>query len=378
MNILHKLFFKKYIMFTFFIVCILSLSVSFFDAQTMDIFSVETTSQFSYSTDIKNIFIHSLIAYPEILDKKPKTVINTYHSDCIDYVEFENMLTELYKNNYVLIDVNKTFVVDENGNAKKCAVKVPVGKKPLVLGVDDVVYDPKKSGNGMVDKLCLDEKGEICSETNIDGKIDRSYNREFVPILENFLQKHPDFSPFGDRCTINLTGFCGILGYRITDKNIEFRQKEIEEVLPLVSKLKQLGYTFACHSYSHLHIKKTNVDEIEKDLQNWKEKIEPIIGKTNVFVYPYGEWELANGNELSKKQKLLCQYGFKLFLGVGIYDFFEYMPLNKNIKAKVLFADRKNIDGFSLLKRTKELSSIFDANIILSDWAKKRQQKIEV
>ena len=342
-----------------------------------DIFVVKAKNDFEYSTNIKNIFIHSLIAYPEILDTKPKNVIKTYHNDCIDYVEFEKMLNELYKNNYVLIDMNKTFFVDENGIAKKCAVKVPTGKKPLVLGVDDVVYDPKKSGNGMVDKLCVDENGNVFSETKIDGTICKSYEREFVCVLENFLKVHPDFSPFGDRCSINLTGFCGILGYRITDNNIDFRKKEIESVLPVVKRLKQLGYTFACHSYGHYHTKKASLSEIETDLKNWKELIEPVVGKTNVFVYPYGEWELANGNKLSKKQKLLCEFGFKLFLGVGIYDFFEYMPLNKNVNEKVLFADRKNIDGFSLEKHKQKLQQLFDTSNILSDWAKKRQQKIE-
>ena len=326
-----------------------------------------------YDGEIKNIFIHSLIAYPEILQTKSKSTIATYHTDCIDYIEFENMLDELYKNNYVLVDIHKTFTV-ENGVAKKCKVKVPLGKKPIVIGVDDVVYDPKKSDNGMVDKICVDDENKIYTETIIDGKIDKKYNKEFAPILENFLALHPDFSPFGDRLTINLTGFCGILGYRISDKNETKRKNETKKAQIVVDRLKQLGYTFACHSYAHYHTKKVSEKFIENDLIEWQRYIEPVIGKTEVFVYPYGEWEMVNGNQISKKQQILTNYGFKLFLGVGIYDFYEYMPTNKNIAKKVLFADRKPIDGYTLLHRQKELNELFDCNKVLSDFARQREK----
>ena len=331
-----------------------------------------------YTGQIKNIFIHSLIAYPEILQTKSKYTINKYDIDCIDYIEFENLLNELYNNNYVLIDINKTFCVDSNGIAQKTKTKIPIGKKPLVLGVDDVVYDPSKSGNGMVDKLCVDENGNIYTQTKINNKIDISYNREFAPILENFIELHPDFSFENARCCINLTGFCGILGYRISDKNIDFRNKEIKECKKVVDRLKELGYTFACHSYSHYHIKKATIDYIKQDLQDWKNYIEPIIDKTNIFVYPYGEWEIAYENRLSQKQQLLCDYGFKLFLGVGIYDFFTEMPLNKSINNKILFADRKNIDGYTLFNRSKELKDLFDCKKILSDYAIKRKNIIDL
>lgn len=329
-----------------------------------------------YDGEIKNIFIHSLIAYPEILRTKPKNIISTYHTDCIDYVEFENLLTELYKNNYVLVDIHKTFTTQDN-TVKKCKVNVPRGKKPVVIGVDDVVYDPRKSGNGMVDKLCVDNNKNIYTETMIDGKINKKYNREFVCVLENFLKLHPDFSPFGDRLTINLTGFCGVLGYRISDKDKFKREQEITDAKVVVNRLKELGYTFACHSFGHYHTKKASIELIKKDLTDWKTFIEPVIDKTDVFVYPYGEWELVNGDKLSCKQQLLIDFGFKLFLGVGIYDFYSYMPLNNNIKQKVLFADRKPVDGYTLLNRQKQFESLFNCDKVLSTFALERENLIK-
>ncbi len=69
-------------------------------------------------------------------------------------------------------------------------------------------------------------------------------------------------------------------------------------------------------------------------------------------------------------------FGFKLFLGVGIYDFYGYMPTNKNITEKVLFADRKPVDGYTLIHRQKEFGELFDCNKVLSNFAKLRQKCI--
>ena len=67
---------------------------------------------------------------------------------------------------------------------------------------------------------------------------------------------------------------------------------------------------------------------------------------------------------LSKKHKLLEEYGFKLFCGVGMQQFYSYMPFNKNIKEKSLFMDRKVIDGFTLKNRKTSLLPLFDTSIV--------------
>jgi len=320
--------------------------------------NIKSQSLSKYSGHVEHLFIHSLIAYPEILKQKNNATQKLYERDCLTYTQFENILQRLYKNGYCLVDINKTFTLDKNGNAIKTHFNFPKGKKPFVLGVDDVVYDPRKSGNGMVDKIIVDKNGKIAAETNINGKISISYSREFVSILENFIALHPDFSFESARATINLTGFCGILGYRTSHNNKEIREKEIEKAKPVVAKLKQLGYNFACHSYGHYHTKKVSIEYIKHDLADWSTFVEPLIGKTNIFVYPYGEWELVCDNKVSPKQQLLFDYGFKLFCGVGIYPFFSYLPQNSSIKQKFLFWDRKPLDGYTIKNRQKELSHL--------------------
>ena len=320
--------------------------------------NLDDTTLCKYSGYVEHLFIHALIAYPEILQQKNSATQKLYEKDCLTYIEFENILHRLYKNGYCLVNINKTFGQDKNGNIVRTSFNFPKCKKPFVLGVDDVVYDPKKSGNGMVDKIVIDDNGKIATETKINGKVCVSHSREFVSILENFIALHPDFSFENARATINLTGFCGILGYRTSHNNKKIREKEIEQAKPIIAKLKQLGYNFACHSYGHYHMKKVSTNHIKQDLLDWSNFVEPLIGKTDIFVFPYGEWELVEGNQISPKQQLLFEYGFKLFCGVGIYPFFSYLPQNSGIKQKFLFWDRKPLDGYTIKNRQKELNHL--------------------
>ena len=161
-----------------------------------------------YEGQVPHIFTHCLIAYPELKDGSGKM---RYDNDCINVTEFKNLLRELYANGYSLVDLYDIYEEDENGRlAMKQAVEVPVGRKPLVFSIDDVVYDYDKRGNGMVDLLTLDEQGNLVSGTYLeDGSIDYSYDREVFPILEAFIAEHPDFSSHGARLTLCMTGFAG-------------------------------------------------------------------------------------------------------------------------------------------------------------------------
>lgn len=320
--------------------------------------------KFYYTDNVEHLFTHCLLAYPETALAKNNEMRLHYNQDCITHNEFKNILKELYKNDYVLVDINKCFKI-EDGKALKDKVKVPVGKKPIIFSFDDVNYDHKKLHLGMIDKLILDENGEIAELTNINGKDKITYDREFVCIMEDFIKKHPDFSVDGARGTLNLTGYDGILGYRTQKKNLENREEEINSAKKVIEKLKANGWTFASHSYGHYHMKKISTSAFKEELQSWKDEVESLVRSTKVYVYPYGEWEITDDSgEISEKHKLLEEYGFKLFCGVGMQQFYSYLPFNKNIKEKTLFMDRKVIDGFTLKNRTTALKPLFDTNAV--------------
>lgn len=318
-----------------------------------------------YTSDVEHMFTHCLIAYPEIAFKKGNSMKKHYDADCITYTEFESLLNELYKNNFALVSINECYSV-KNNIAIKEKIKMPIGKKPLILGFDDVNYDTKKLGKGMVDKIIIDHHGNIATQTQINGKLDVSYEKEFICILENFIKNYPDFSVRGARGIINLTGYDGILGYRTSKNNSINRMQEIDACRKVVSKLKNFGWEFASHSYGHYHMKKISIDKFHEELVYWKDEVEPIVGKTKIYTYPYGEWEVFENGNISKKHELLNKYGFYLFCGVGMKTYFSYLP-NKN-GHKVLFMDRKCIDGSTLKANSKELQKFFNPSNILNTY----------
>ena len=341
---------KKIIIILLLFFCILS----FFNPET----NLNAESEEYYLTDnVEHLFTHCLIAFPEIAFKPNNNMKNSYNADCITKNEFKKILDQLYKNNYALININETFE-EQNGKVFKKKVKVPIGKKPLIFSFDDVNYDSKKLHKGMVDKIILDENKKLATSTILNGEEIISYNNEFIPILEDFINKHPDFSIRGAKGTINLTGYDGILGYRTSSNNKINRNKEIEKVKPIIKKLKANGWTFASHSYGHYHMKKLTNQKFEIETQKFKDEVIPLIGKTNIYVYPYGEWEVYENGEKSKKHKILENQDFKLFCGVGMKTFFSHLPTK--CKDKVLFMDRKVIDGNSLRNYQNELKPFFN------------------
>ena len=323
-------------------------------------------NNYYYTTNVEHLFTHFLIAYPDIAFAKDNNMKKHYDADCITSAEFLNILKSLHKKGYALVSIYDCFETDTNGNSIKKKIKVPVGKKPLILSFDDVNYDQKKLGKGMVDKIIIDSEGNIAASTTFGKHTDISYNKEFICILESFINKNPDFSINGARGTINLTGYDGILGYRTNHSNTKNKEEEIKNAKLVVNKLKNLGWTFASHSYGHYHMKKITLDKFQQELDLWKNEVEPIVGETSIYVYPYGEWEVFNHGDLCEKHKLLVNYGFNLFCGVGMKTFYSYLP-NKN-GHKVLFMDRKCIDGTTLRANSHELYNFFNPVQILDKY----------
>lgn len=317
----------------------------------------DSNSNYYYTSTVEHLFTHCLIAYPDIAFTNDNPMKNNYNIDCITKNEFNKILTSLYKNNYILVNINETFM-NVNGNVVKQKIKVPKGKKPLILSFDDVNYDHKKMGYGMVDKIIVDKNGNLATSTTINGVQEISYTNEFIPIVEQFVNQYPDFSLRGAKGTLNLTGYDGILGYRTQSKNHINRDEEIKQAKVVVEKLKQNGWNFACHSFGHYHMNKISYEQFSEEVKLWKDEVEPLIGKTKIYVYPYGEWQVYDGDSLSKKHKLLQENGFELFCGVGMKTFYSYLPTQT--KEKVLFMDRKVIDGTTLRKNDVNLLPFFN------------------
>lgn len=313
-----------------------------------------------YNGDVEHLFTHCLLAFPEMALHPKNPLSADYDRDCLTPSEFKKILLALYNNNYVLVDIESVYE-NVDGVCKKKTLYLPAGKKPLIFSFDDCNYDTKKKNRGMVDKIILDRNNNIATYTSKQTIAERvSYDNEFIPILENFVKTYPDFSHNGAKGLICLTGYDGILGYRTQKSNATSRY-EIKKALEVVSKLKKLGWKFACHTYGHYHMKQISDMEFAKEVYSWQNEVEPIIGKTSIYVYPYGEWEVVDSNgEICYKHQLLLDSGFELFCGVGAKTFYSYVPIGTKEK-HTLFMDRKPIDGRTLRALGEYYSHLFNA-----------------
>ena len=307
------------------------------------------------TTRVEHIFTHCLVAFPELSISRPGG--GTYDKDCLTATEFKRLLDQLHGNNYILIDINSIYEIVDGRAVMKSTVQVPEGRKPLIFSFDDVVYDPNKFGKGMVDKLVIKD-GRVQSYTRMaDGREIYSTDNEFIPIMDDFVDAHPDFSWNGARGTLCMTGFSGILGYR-TQAGSPDREAEIEAVRPIVEMLKDTGWNFANHGYGHYNMPTISDSLSLTDIRKWQDEVASLVGTTCVYVYAYGAWV---GYDTVKHQHLM-DAGYRVFCGVGANHYFiDGFPKVGN-DTGTIFMDRRPMDGFDLRERGSNYRELMDTN----------------
>lgn len=310
----------------------------------------------TFTGNAEHIFFHPLIANTKLAfvgDYQTKSMDDWF----VTVKEFNKVIEQLYKNNYILININSIYEQKkENGiiTMKRKPIKVPKGKKPLIISIDDMNYYGYMIEHGTVGKLIIDNEGKIASYTPTkDRKGEVRYDNAIVPILDKFVQEHPDFSLNGAKATIALTGFEGILGYRTQHENKNY-DLEINKVIPVIKKLKETGWNFASHSYGHPNIAQISYNKLKNDTDKWEKEVKSLVGDTSVFIYPYGD---AVKYKDTKFQYLKSK-GFNIFCAVGPTSYEELVK-------DVAQTDRRHVDGVSLRNQRKEFLDLYDANKIL-------------
>lgn len=313
----------------------------FINADTLP--STKYYNCYKYTKPVPHFFTHQMINNASLAFSSKNPLRYHYDKDCITSKEFFNFLNEMYNNNYVLIDIY-SLIGYNKGLPYLKEVYVPFGKKPFVFSFDDMSYDSK--GLGLSDKIILDDNGNLASFTESnENKIE--YDKESICVLENFIKQHPDFSFDGARAVICPTGYNGILGYRI-NKGAKNRESEIKQIKPLISKLKKLGYRFGCHTYNHINVKNVSNEKLLADLQKYENEIVPIIGKTDIYCFPCGNYV-----QKGYKMNLLKKFGYKIFFCVG-------MPVNSKEYNESVFFSRKTLDGNSMRNFHNNYAPFFD------------------
>ncbi|MDY7224188.1 polysaccharide deacetylase family protein [Halalkalibacterium halodurans] len=312
----------------------------------------EDTSLVPYEGDIEHIFFHPLMAYPELSFSGPQA--QGYNDWFITIDEFHRTLEELYKQDFILIYLEDVYE-KVDGEIKEKTLELPEGKKPLVLSIDDVNYYDYMREEGNVYQLILDDEGQIATYSiNPEGEEVVSYENEIIPILDTFVEEHPDFSHEGAKGVIALTGYEGVLGYRTNDLDSPHYEKEKERAIAVVERLKETGWTFGSHSYGHIDIGKASLKQVKRDTKRWKNEVEIITGSTPLYFFPFGS-RVSPGDE---RYEYLVDEGYEVLAAVG-------PTTHTKIIEGAYTQDRRRIDGMAFIQQPHLLKDLLDSDYVL-------------
>lgn len=283
-----------------------------------------------------------------------------YERNMITVTEFSNILDALYSNDYVLIDIND--IADNNGGTFEFNdIYLPEGKKPIVMSQEDVSYYSSLKGNGFASKIVIDENGNpTCEYIDENGNVTTGAY-DLVPILESFINKHPDFSYHGARATLAVTGYDGVLGYRTNPNGEGYRVDDVKQAEAVANRLKEMGYTFAGNSWAYTSYGNNSPEKLKNDADRWEIEVEPIVGKTNIIIYAGGA-DIVNGGEYkedNEKFQYLKKKGFNIFCTANSNRF------DVTLGTSYLRQGRRIIGGSELYYSSDKLDDLFGKAEIL-------------
>ena len=338
--------------------------------------------------EVTHIFYHSLVVDPERAFD-PNDYQGKGNNEWMTTVsEFEKITQEMYDRGYVLVSIHDLYTIttDENGNEvmKKGTIYLPEGKKAFVLSLDDLSYYHSYTGYGYAAKLLLDENGDVINEyIDADGNV--LYGAyDCVPILDKFIEEHPDASYHGAKGTIALTGYNGILGYRTDisytiperldkdmkewlEENPDFDlEEERAAAKEVADAMKANGWTFASHTWGHLSVGNKSLETLMADNQRWQENVAPLVGETNVIIFAHGQdlGKWGNYAEDNEKVNYFKEQGFNVFCNVdGSKQYLTWFGDD------YMRQGRRNLDGirmwYNLTGKQDNLSDLFDVEEII-------------
>lgn len=305
-----------------------------------------------YKGDIEHIFFHPLIAYKELAfdgDYQEKGLDDYFTT----IPEFKEVIRQLYENDYVLIDIHLIYNVNEDGTVSKNTLMLPEGKKPIVISIDDLNFYDYMKEHGMAHGFMIQDDKIVTYSDRPDGTRDISDDNAIVPILEKFVNEHPDFSFGGARGIIASTGYNGTLGFPTDELESPDYEENFRKAKEIADKLKEMGWLFASHSYGHGWASNQSLEKIKWDNDTWLKEVVPIVGETDIYIFPYGEIIKPD----DPKHQYMVNNGFKMFCGV------QSKSAYLRFYDESVLMQRRNIDGISM--KSGNVGNLFDISKIL-------------
>lgn len=337
---------------------------------------------------VTHVFFHSLVVDPSrgfsITDNESWNNATAGFCQWMTTVdEFNDMMQQMYDRGYVLVSLYDLVeeTTDENGVVHMTAknIYLPEGKTPFVLSLDDLSYYHSYDGRGCATRMIIGDDGTpTCEYVDANG-VTQVGSYDCVPLLDDFLEQHPDFSYKGAKGTIALTGYNGILGYRTDycyrdrvdltadqqawlDANPNFDwDAECAAAKAVADCIKEDGWTFASHTWGHIRVGDADLSTIQTDTEKWLNYVKPLIGDCDIIIFAHGQ-DLASWDQdyaSSEKFQYLKSQGFNIYCNVDSSQYFV------QLEDTFLRMGRRNLDGYRLWQAVyggnDKLSDLFDA-----------------
>lgn len=331
---------------------------------------------------ITHIFFHSLIVDTDRAfdGDSDQAGYNQYMTTCD---EFMKILQSMYDRGYVLVSpYDVAYEVTAAAGYTYFTygdIRLPEGKIPFLMSQDDLNYygymigdiDGKGetpatasvNGDGFATRLVIGDDGFVtCEYMDAEGNITYG-DYDLVPLLEKFIQEHPDFSYHGARAMLGLTGYEGVFGYRTKPSyeaalGTEAYQNEIAQARAISEALKEQGFLVVSHSYGHPRYGDIPAENVEIDSDKWEATVETIVGETDILLYPNGS-DIAGTNQYTMdnaKFAALYEDGYRYFFNVDGNKY--WCQLGSNYYR----AGRRNLDGYRMYYYPKKCADLFDVD----------------
>lgn len=327
---------------------------------------------------IPHVFFHTLIADDALAFDGDQDEAG-YNQVMTTISEFNSIIEQMYNKGYVMVSLHDMCSVLPDGTVKEKEILLPPGKIPFVLSQDDCSYYHYMDGDGFADRLIVDTDGRVRnSYIEKDGSVSiGSY--DVVPLIDDFVEKHPDFSYHGHKGIIALTGYEGVLGYR-TDEVYKTRESsritkyqqaffdshpdfdfdaECAEAKAVADAMKEEGWEFASHTWGHIAPRERTMESVRTDNERWQNYVAPIVGETNVLIFAFGA-DISDWEPYTHENPLFDYYksaGFDLYCNV-----------DGSVRYWVQFGNdymrqgRRNLDGYRMYYNPELLSDLFDVS----------------
>ena len=295
--------------------------------------------------------------------------------------EFMKILQSMYERGFVLVRLHDVAyeVTAEDGSRhfQEGDIMLPEGKKPFVMSQDDVCYYEYMDGDGFASRMIIGEDGKPTNEMKMDDGSVSVGSYDLVPLLDDFIKEHPDFSYRGAKACIAFTGYNGILGYRTdsaynTDEykaeHPDFNfEEERANAAKVVQCLRDDGFEIASHSWGHRNMGTIPMDKFREDTDKWANEVETLTGPCDIILFPFGsdigDWHPYDTS--SERFQYLYNKGFRYFCNVDSSQYFV------QIGDDYMRQGRRNLDGYRMYYDLQEsgvggdhLSDLFDVNAV--------------